>query len=108
MPIGDLGVVKILKYFKGNPYVKRDAIAVAGTSVTLNMYAYLGNNAHTGTISNLSATANLLVELSTDGVIFTDAILVYPQQGLDLEDEDVHSVRIDASANATPYQVIAH
>jgi hypothetical protein len=107
MPIGDLGIVKILKYFKGNPYVKRSA-TVAGAPITLNIHEYLEDNAHTGGVQNLSATADLLVSLSSDGDIFTDTVLVYPQITLDLEDEDVHSIIIDASANATPYQVVAH
>jgi len=106
--MGGLGVVKVLKYFEGNPYVKRGAIAVVGTSVTLDIHEVIGDNAHTGGVQNLSASANLLVALSSDGITFTDEVLVYPQITLDLEDEDVHSVRLDASANATQYQVVAH
>lgn len=99
---------KTIKYSAGNPFVQRDVVAVAGVPVILNINTVIGSNAHTGTVSNLSAIADLFVELSSDGVTFTDNILLSPQLSLDLEGEDVHSVRLDASANATPYQVIAH
>lgn len=104
-----------MEYFKisdfrgGNPYIKRDSVTTAGTKETLNINTALGEvNAHTGTVSNLSTVANLYVELSSDGTTFTDSVILYPQTSLDLEREDVHSIRLDASMNATPYQVIAH
>lgn len=99
---------KTIKYSAGNPFVRRNTVAVAGVPVTLNINAVIGSNAHTGTVSNLSAAADLFVELSSDGVTFADNILVPPQISLDLEGEDVHSIRLDASANVTLYQVIAH
>jgi len=99
---------KIKKYSSGNPYVSRATVPVAGTPITLNINAVIGTNAHSGTVANLSAVANLFVRLSSDGTTFTDNIVLYPQQALDLGDEDVHSVRLDASANNTPYQAVAH
>lgn len=100
---------KIQDFRAGNPYVKQDTIAVAGTKETLNVNDELsGLNAHTGTILNISTTAELYVELSSDGTTFTDTITLYSQTALDLEDEDVHSIRLDASLNGTPYMVIAH
>lgn len=100
--------MELADYYEGNPFVERDSVAVAGTPVTINLFSELGTKAHTGTIQNLSAAADLYVELSTDGITFTDSAIVYPQQYIDIEDEDVHTTRLDASANATPYQVLAH
>ncbi len=100
--------VNLAEYHEGNPYVRRNSITAAGTPETFNINVVIGENAHTGTVSNTSVASDLYVELSSDGTTFTDSIILYPQQGLDLEDEDVHSIRIDASANATPYQIIAH
>lgn len=100
--------VNLADYNEGNPYTIRSSISVAGTAETFDINLVINKNAHTGTVSNASAAANLYVELSSDGITFADSIILYPQQDLDLEDEDVHSVRLDASANATPYQIVAH
>lgn len=95
-------------WYPGNPYVKNDAVEVAGIKVTLEINASLGHNVHSGTVQNLSTEADLFVEVSNDGIIFTDAATLYPQQTLKLNHEDVHTIYLDASANATPYQVVAH
>lgn len=100
---------KIQDFYIGNPYVKRGTVD-SGTPVTIDLYTILGTNAHSGTVQNESATDDIDLELSTDGVTFTDPMRLSPHQGAQLENEDVHTIRISTPAPAVnvPYQVVAH
>lgn len=95
-------------YFSGKPYVKEDTVATAGTPVVLDVRGFLGTNAHTGTIENRSGAETLYVYLSDDGETYTEKIPIEAAQGLNLENEDVALIKIDASADNTPYFVFAH
>jgi hypothetical protein len=97
-----------LAYNVGEPYVKEGEIEESGTPVTLDVNATLGGNAHSGSVVNLSTKWDLYVELSQDGVVFADQATLLPQKAVDLDKEDVHSIRIDAQRNHVKYQVVAH
>jgi len=95
-------------FYEGKPFTKNDVVATAGSPVVLDVRGFLNRNAHVGTIENKSNTETLYVYLSDDTETYTDMIPVEASQGFNLEKEDVAKIKIDASANNTPYFVVAH
>lgn len=102
---------KDFTFLTGRPYVSETTVAAAGTPNTERIVTDpvqgLGRNAHTGYIIN-DGPGSLLVRLSNDGATFAPVQTVIPNQILDLTGEDVHTVQIDASANATAYRLALH
>lgn len=95
-------------FFEGKPFTKQDTVTTAGEPEVLDVREFLGSNAHTGTIENRSDAETLYVYLSDDAETYTDAIPIEAAQGLNLEKEDVAIIKIDASADNTPYFIFAH
>ena len=97
---------KDISFLSGRPFVD-EANVVAGTPVieliVTDPVQGLGRNAHTGFIVN-DGPNNLQVELSNDGVTFAPIITVIPNQILDLDKEDMYTIRLSvpgvAPANA--------
>ena len=99
---------KDISFLSGRPFVANNINVVAGAAVTelivTDPVQGLGRNAHTGFIVN-DGPNNLQVELSNDGVTFAPFITVIPNQILDLDKEDMYTIRLSvpgvAPANAT-------
>lgn len=95
-------------FLASRPFVDNNINVVAGTPrtelIVTDPVQGLGRNAHTGFIIN-DGPNNLQVELSNDGSTFAPFITVIPNQILDLDQEDMHTIRLSvpgvAPANAT-------
>lgn len=102
---------KDFTFLSGRPYVRETTVAVAGTPNTENIVTDavqgLGRNAHTGYII-CDGPGNLRVELSNDGTNFAPFITVIPNQILDLDQEDLHTIRIDTTVGGTAYRLAVH
>jgi len=99
---------KDISFLSGRPFVDNNINVVAGTPrtdlIVTDPVQGLGRNAHTGFIIN-DGPNNLQVELSNDGATFAPIITVIPNQILDLDKEDMYTIRLSvpgvAPANAT-------
>jgi hypothetical protein len=102
------GVPQIVQatYCEGNPFVSNTTVAVAGTPNNEEVYAGLGRNGRKGTLRHNGASGILSVETSHDGTTFADAIPLGPGDVLKFDGDDIHTIRIDADTNGTPYVLI--
>lgn len=100
-----------ISFLSSRPYVSETTVAVVGVPNTENIVTDpvqgLGRNAHTGYII-CDGPGNLRVRLSNDGINFAPIITVIPNQLLDLDKEDIHTVTIDATINVTAYRLAIH
>ena len=91
-------------FLKGKPFVDNQPLAAGGSITELivtDPTQGLGRNAHTGFIVD-DGPGNLNVFLSADGTNFTiQPIIVIPNQILDLDKEDIHTVIINSPTGAS-------
>jgi len=101
---------KDISFLSGRPFVD-EANVVLGTPRTVLIVTDpvqgLGRNAHTGFIVN-DGPNNLQVELSNDGVTFAPLITVIPNQILDLDKEDMFSIRLNVAAGNANFRLAVH
>lgn len=106
----DIKSQRELRYFTGRPYVSNQTLAAGGTITELivtDPVQGLGRNAHTGFVDNDGAGI-INVFLSNDGATFTtNPIPVIPNQILDLDKEDMHTIIISSVAGAS-YRLAVH
>jgi hypothetical protein len=67
----------------------------------------LGRNAHTGYIIN-DGPNNLQVRLSNDGVTFAPPITIIPNQILDLDGEDMYTIRLSVAVGNASFRLAVH
>lgn len=88
---------KDISFLSGRPFVANNVNVTLLNPVTelivTDPVQGLGRNAHTGFIIN-DGPNNLQVELSNDGVTFAPPITVIPNQILDLDKEDMYTIRL--------------
>jgi len=96
-----------LDYYGGVPFVEEGTIETAGTPVIIDIRASLGHNAHVGSIIN-NGPGILYVYLSSDGISYSDAIELNPNQLYDLTKEDVNKIKLDSDTSGNAYKIVAH
>ena len=89
----------------GNPKKYEGTVAEAGTPVTLEVNTDLGRNSGDGYIVNDGA-GDLEVDISSDGATFETDITIKEDEILLLEGLNVHTIKIDATANGTAYRCL--
>jgi len=96
----------VTSFAEGLPYVEKGKI---GTSYEeFDVREGLEFNAHSGEVYNRSDTNNLFVKLSSDRKNYSDEIMLGTKDALDLENEDVASIKIKSEGANTPYQIVLH
>lgn len=102
---------KDVTFLKGRPYVRETNVAVAGVPnielIVTDPVQGLGRNAHTGYII-CDGPGNLLIRLSNNGTTFAPIQTIIPNQILNLDTEDIFTISVDASVNATKYRMAVH
>lgn len=101
---------KDISFLSGRPFVDEGNVVLGVPVIELivtDPVQGLGRNAHTGFIVN-DGPNNLQVELSNDGVNFAPIITVIPNQILDLDKEDMYTIRLSAAAGNANYRLAVH
>lgn len=93
-------------YKTGLPYISETTVAVAGVPNTENVSVSMGKKAVTGYIVN-DGPGNLLVQISVDGTTYSNIFTMIPNQTVNFA-EELFSMIIDASVNATAYRLNLH
>lgn len=110
MQISDVvnGVPEIVPatYYEGNPYVSNTNVAVAGTPNTEAVFAALGMNARKGSLRHNSQNNQLYIEVSHNGTDFTAAIPLGPDDALEFDGDDIHTLRVDTDIGGTAYVLV--
>lgn len=99
--------IKLADFKEGNPFITTGAVAVPGTTVDVDVRGTLGRNAHDGIITNLGVGIGILhVYFSNDGTTFTTGFKrINPFGVLNLENEDVDTLRLDTDVGGTQYEI---
>lgn len=98
-----ISLVSPAGYTEGNPYVNTTTVAIAGTPNTEEIYAALERNGRNGTLTHNGLVGYLYVEVSHNGVDFTDPIPVEAGGKIVFDGDDIHTVYIDASIDGIEY-----
>ena len=110
MQISDLeaGVPGISQpdYYEGNPYVSETSVAAAGTPNTEEVFEALERNARKGTLKHSSVQGRLLVEVSHNGIDYTDQIPLNPGDAIQFDGDDIHTITVDTTVGGTSYVLV--